>query len=77
MMIDTALKPATYTISVQQQPNGQWLAQVLGWTDCHVKAPSREAAIAEIEQTLNEKLTAMDRTSCSSTYRLSKSNTRG
>jgi hypothetical protein len=64
MMIDTTLKPTIspipYPISVQQQPNGQWLAQVLGWTDCQVEAPSREAAIAEIEQTLNDKLTAMD-----------------
>jgi hypothetical protein len=56
MMIDTTLKPATsripYPISVQQQPNSQWLAQVLGWTDCQVEAPSREAAIAKIDQAL-------------------------
>jgi hypothetical protein len=60
MMIDTTLKPATYPISVQQQPNGQWLAQVLGWTDCQTEASSREAAIAEIGQALNDRLTRMD-----------------
>jgi hypothetical protein len=65
MMIDTNLKPAAsripYPISVKQQPNGQWLAQVLGgWTDCQTVAPSREAAITGIEQTLNDRLTQTD-----------------
>jgi hypothetical protein len=48
------LKPATtpHPIFIQQQPNGQWPAQVLGWTDCQVEAPSREAAIAKIDQAL-------------------------
>jgi hypothetical protein len=43
------LTPATsripYPISVKQQPNGQWLAQVLGWAGCQAEAASREAAI--------------------------------
>jgi hypothetical protein len=64
MMIETTLKPAIsqipYPISVKQQPNGQWLAQVLGWNDCQAEAPSREAAIIGIEQTLNDRLTQTD-----------------
>jgi hypothetical protein len=63
-MIDTTLKLAIsripYPISVKQQPSGQWLAQVLGWTDCQAEAPSREAAITGIEQTLNDRLTQTD-----------------
>jgi hypothetical protein len=64
MMLDTTLQPAIfripYPISVKQQPNGQWLAQVLGWTDCQAEASSREAAITGIEQTLNDRLTQTD-----------------
>jgi hypothetical protein len=64
MMIDTTLKPATsripYPISVKQQSNGQWLAQVIGWTDCQTEAPSRDEAITGIEQTLNDRLTQTD-----------------
>jgi hypothetical protein len=64
MMIDATLIPSTsrvpYTISVEQQANGQWLAQVLGWADCQAEAVSREAAIVQIKQTLNDRLTRMD-----------------
>jgi hypothetical protein len=64
MTIDTTLIPATsripYTVSVEQQSNGQWLAQVLGWADCQAEAASREAAIVQIKQTLNDRLTQMD-----------------
>jgi hypothetical protein len=64
MMIDTSLTPPTsripYLIAVEQQPNGQWLAQVIGWADCQAEAASREAAIARIKQTLNDRLTSMD-----------------
>jgi hypothetical protein len=64
MTIDTSLTPPTsripYPIAVEQQPNGQWLAQVLGWADCQAQATSREAAIANIKQTLNDRLTRMD-----------------
>jgi hypothetical protein len=64
MTIDATLTPPTsripYTVSVEQQPNGQWLAQVLGWTDCHAEAESRDAAIIGIKETLNDRLTRMD-----------------
>jgi hypothetical protein len=64
MMIDTTLTLPTsripYPISVEQQPNGQWLAQVLGWADCQAEAASREAAIVGIKQTLNDRLTRKD-----------------
>jgi hypothetical protein len=64
MMIDTSLVPPTsripYPISVEQQPNGKWLAQVLGWADCQAEAASREAAIFGIKQALNDRLTRMD-----------------
>jgi hypothetical protein len=64
MMIDATLIPSTsrvpYTISVEQQADGQWLAQVLGWADCQAEAASREAAIVQIKQTLNDRLTRMD-----------------
>jgi hypothetical protein len=64
MMIDTNLAPPTsripYPISVEQQSNGKWLAQVFGWADCQAEAASREAAIAGIEQTLKDRLTHMD-----------------
>jgi hypothetical protein len=60
MMIDTILPTSRIPISVEQQPNGQWFAQVLGWTDCQAEATSREAAIVGIQQTLNDRLTLMD-----------------
>ncbi len=61
-MIDSTLTPSRipYPISVEQQSNGQWLAQVLGWKECQALAPSREAAIVEIKQTLNDRLTRTD-----------------
>jgi hypothetical protein len=55
MMIDTNLTSRIpYPISVEQQPNGQWLAQVLGWVGCQAEASSREAAIVGIKQTFND-----------------------
>jgi hypothetical protein len=59
-MIDTSLPPSRIPIAVAQQPNGQWLAQALGWANCQTQAASREAAIASIQHTLNDRLTHMD-----------------
>jgi hypothetical protein len=46
----------TYAISIEQLPNSNWLAQVLGWQDCRVEALSRDNAIAQLKQTLNDRL---------------------
>jgi hypothetical protein len=45
-----------YAISVEQLPNSNWLAQVLGWQDCCVEALSRESAIDQLKQTLSDRL---------------------
>lgn len=58
--LNSAIAPIPYPVSVEQQPNGQWLAQVLGWADCHAEAESRDAAIIRIKQTLNDHLARMD-----------------
>jgi hypothetical protein len=61
MTLNTSLPTRIpYTVSVKQQPDGQWLAQVLGWADCQAVAATHDAAIAEIKQTLNDGLTRMD-----------------
>jgi hypothetical protein len=45
-----------YAISVEQLPNSNWLAQVLGWQDCRVEALSRDSAIDQLKQALNDRL---------------------
>ncbi len=64
MMIDTSLAPPSsripYPISVEQQPNGKWLAQVFGLAECQAEAASREAAIVGIKQALNDRISRMD-----------------
>jgi hypothetical protein len=41
MVIMQVLSPQpshiTYAISIEQWPNSNWLAQVLGWQDCRVE----------------------------------------
>jgi hypothetical protein len=49
-----------YTISVEKQPNGNWLAQVLGWVDCQTEAPTREAAVSTLKQQLRERLAQLE-----------------
>lgn len=50
----------SYMVSVEQKGNAHWSAQVLGWEDCHVEADSREAAVSQLKQTLNDRLSQMD-----------------
>jgi hypothetical protein len=63
MTLETPPNPISripYTISVEQQPNGAWRAQVLGWVDCHAEATTRDAAISQLKQLLSSRLTQLE-----------------
>ncbi len=50
----------SYMVSVEQKSSEHWSAQVLGWGDCHAEAESREAAVSQVKQALNDRLSRMD-----------------
>lgn len=50
----------SYMVSVEQKSSEHWSAQVLGWGDCHAEAESREAAVSQVKQVLNDRLSQMD-----------------
>jgi predicted RNase H-like HicB family nuclease len=50
----------SYMVSVEQKSSEHWSAKVLGWGDCHAEAESREAAVSQVKQALNDRLSRMD-----------------
>jgi hypothetical protein len=63
MTLETSPQPTSripYTISVEQQPDGAWFAQVCGWEDCHAEAPTREAVISQLKQQLSDRLAQLE-----------------
>jgi hypothetical protein len=59
-LLAPSISRVPYTVSVEQQPSGQWLAQVLGWTDCKAEAESRDEALVAIKKILTDRLTRLD-----------------
>ena len=56
MVLKTANTASQYAVMVEQESDGTWLAQVLGWSECRTQALNREDAIEELQRVLNERL---------------------
>jgi cellulase/cellobiase CelA1 len=45
-----------YDVSLEIQPDGSYIARVLGWTDCQVSAATTTEAVAKVKQLLSDKI---------------------
>jgi hypothetical protein len=46
----------SYAVSVEQQAEDRWIAQVIGWAECQAQGRSRESAIAALREMLSDRL---------------------
>ena len=58
IMAPTSTSPQQlpYAVLVEQQENGHWIAQVLGWAECRAEGTNRETAIASLQKVLHDRL---------------------
>ncbi len=52
--LETSGQP--YAVLVERQDQGHWVAQALGWADCHAEGGSREIALESLQKIVSDRL---------------------
>lgn len=55
MILKTVSPLSQYAVVVEQQSDGSWLAQMLGWSECRIQDSSREGAIEHLQIALENR----------------------